>query len=216
MDKVQPSPRIRVLIADDHPVVRQGLASIVSLHEDLDVVGEAGDGEEAIRLFRDLRPDVLMLDLRMPHKNGLAVVSELVESDLAARILIMTTYDSDEDIARVLLAGAKGYLLKDARGADIVEAIRTLAAGGLFLPPQIAAKYVTSSRRPLLTPREAEILRLLADGKSNKTIARLLMIEENTVKTHAKKVFEKLGAANRTEAFAIAVKRGLVRPASSS
>jgi len=205
-----PHPAVRTLIADDHEMVRQGLAGILRSRAGIEVVGETGDGEETVALYDRLRPDVLILDLRMPRLDGLGVVTRVRALDANARILIVTTYDTDEDITRSLRAGARGYLLKDAPSDEIVTAVRTVARGEMYLPPQVAARFVASSSRPELTPREHQILTLIAAGQSNKEIGRALSIEETTVKTHIKSLFGKLGVSSRTEALAEGTRRGLV------
>lgn len=203
----------RVLIADDHGVVRHGLNAIIGLQPGLEVVGMAADGEEALRLYFELAPDVLVLDLRMPRLDGVEVVRRITARQPDARILIVTTYDTDENISQALRAGAKGYLLKDSSNEQIADAIRAVGAGEVFLPPAVAAKFVASSLRPELSRRELQILGLMARGLSNKLIARELSIEETTVKTHATSLFVKLGVRSRTEALAEAARRGLTAPA---
>jgi len=205
-----PAPRIRVILADDHPVVRDGLAAIVNQQPDMQVVAEAGDGEEAVRLYAQHRPDVMVLDLRMPRKDGVAAVEEVLELDPKARLLIMTTYDGDEDIFRSLSRGAKGYLLKDAPRQEILAAIRAVSEERPYTSSAIAAKAIHRMGRPTLTPRELDVLRQLAQGRSNKDIARRLSITEGTAKGHVKSILTKLDAMSRTEAVAVAHKRGLV------
>lgn len=202
--------KIRVLLADDHPIVRDGLAAIINLQADLEVVAETGDGEAAIARYEALRPDVLVLDLRMPKADGLTVVQQLLAKFADARILVMTTYDGDEDIFQCLRAGARGYLLKDAPRQEILDAIRTVAAGGQYTSPTVAEKALQRMARPSLTQREVEVLGELAQGRSNKDIARRLTITEGTAKTHVKSILTKLDAMSRTEAVAIAHQRGLI------
>ena len=204
------APKIRVILADDHPVVRDGLATIVNQQTDMQVVAEAADGAEAIELYAQHHPDVMVLDLRMPRKDGVAVVEEVLASDPKARLLIMTTYDGDEDIFRSLSRGAKGYLLKDAPRQEILAAIRAVSQERPYTSSAIAAKAIDRMNRPTLTPRELDVLQQLAAGRSNKDIARRLSISEGTAKGHVKSILTKLDAMSRTEAVAVAHKRGLV------
>ncbi len=203
--------KIRVILADDHPVVRDGLATIVNQQTDMAVVAEAADGEEAVRLYAEHRPDVMVLDLRMPRQDGAAVVEQVLERDPKARLLIMTTYDGDEDIFRSLSRGAKGYLLKDAPRQEILTAIRAVSEGRPYTSSAVAAKALRRLSKPTLTPRELDVLQQLAEGRSNKDIARRLSISEGTAKAHVKSILTKLDAMSRTEAVAVAHKRGLVR-----
>lgn len=202
---------IRVILADDHPVVRDGLAAIVNQQKDMQVVAEADDGEAAIALYEEHRPDVMVLDLRMPRRDGVAVVEHVLEKHPKARLLIMTTYDGDEDIFRSLSRGAKGYLLKDAPRQEILSAIRAVANDQPYTSSAIAAKALQRMGRPSLTQRELDVLQQLAEGRSNKDIGRRLSISEGTAKTHVKAILTKLDAISRTEAVAVAHKRGLIR-----
>lgn len=206
----KPKP-IRILIADDHAVVRDGLAAILGMQPDMKVVGEASDGEEACTLFAKHAPDVMLLDLRMPKMDGLEVVRRLHSQQPSARIVIVTTYDSDEDIFLSLKAGAQGYVLEDAPRQQILEAIRLVHAGQRYIPANVAIKMAEHVARPELTERELEVLRRMARGESNKEIGAALFISEGTVKTHVKSILTKLEAAGRTEAVAIASRRGLVK-----
>jgi two-component system NarL family response regulator len=205
------SQATRILIADDHTIVREGLAAIIRLQPDLRVAGEAADGEAAIVAFEEHLPDVMLLDLRMPKLQGLEVVRAIRSRHREARIVIVTTYDSDEDIFLCLKAGASGYLLKDAPRQEILDAIRAVHAGDHYIPAHVATKMAEHLARPELTERETETLRLIAVGKSNKEIGTAMFISEGTVKTHVKSVLAKLDAMSRTEAVAIATRRGLVR-----
>lgn len=201
---------IRVLIADDHEVVREGLVAMIDRQVDMHVVAQAADGIEAVRLWREQRPDVALLDLRMPRLDGVGVIGQVRELDPEARILILTTYDGDEDIYRGMRAGAKAYLLKDAPREQLLDCIRSVHAGDTYVPPDVAAKLAAQVAGERLTDRELEILTLLAAGDPNKAIARKLDITEGTVKTHVKSVLAKLGATSRTEAAAVAARRGLI------
>jgi len=202
--------KIRVIIADDHPVVRDGLASIVNQQVDMQVVGEAGDGEAALSLYTTHQPDVMILDLRMPKLDGAAVVQRVLEQFPKARLLIMTTYDGDEDIFRSLSQGAKGYLLKDTPRQEILAAIRAVSEDRPYTSSSVATKAVQRMAKPSLTPRELKVLQHIAEGFSNKEIARRLDITEGTAKTHVKSILTKLDAISRTEAVAVAHRRGLV------
>ena len=206
-----PHGLIRVGIVDDHPVVRDGLAAILGLQPDIKVVGEAATGREACALFDRQRPDVLLLDLKMPGMDGLEVVQTLCAAHPEARIVILTTYGGDEDIFRSLKAGAKGYLLKDAPRQQILEAIRTVHAGGRYLSAAIVSKVAEHALRPELTGREREVLQHMARGESNKEIGAALFVSEGTVKTHVKSILAKLDASSRTEAVTIATRRGIIR-----
>jgi two-component system, NarL family, response regulator len=202
---------IRVILADDHPVVRDGLAAIVNQQKDMQVVAEADDGDIAIALYAEHRPDVMVLDLRMPNRDGLSVVEEVLEKHPKARLLIMTTYDGDEDIFKSLSRGAKGYILKDAPRQEILAAIRAVAVDQPYTSGAIAAKALQRMARPSLTQRELDVLQQLGEGRSNKDIGRRLQISEGTAKTHVKAILTKLDAISRTEAVSVAHKRGLIR-----
>jgi two-component system, NarL family, response regulator len=204
---------ITVVIADDHPVVREGLVAIFKSQNDIKVVAEATNGEEALALCDHHLPDVLLLDLRMPEKDGLQVITELTARRLSKpRVIVMTTYESEEDIRRALKAGAKGYLVKGTAPQQIRESVRRVAAGESLLPANIAAKLAESMSHPELSERERQVLQYMANGRSNKEIGQILYISENTVKAHVKSILTKLDAMGRTEAIAIAIKRGLIKP----
>jgi two-component system NarL family response regulator len=201
---------IRILIADDHPIVREGLTAVLALESDLKVVGQARDGVEACLLYRELSPDILILDLRMPKKDGLEVVVELMSQRPRPRIIVLTNSAKAEDLRRALAAGAKSFLLKGAEPEQICDTIREVFAGKSSLPHDLTAKLVDSMAQPELSPRELQILRQMAIGKSNKEIGQVLYISEYTVKNHVKSILKKLNAMGRTEAIAIASGRGLV------
>lgn len=206
---------IRVIVADDHPIVRSGIVGLIALDDDIEVVGEASDGVEAVELARSLQPDVVLMDLRMPRLTGAGATARLAEELPAVRVLVLTTYESDDDILGAIEAGASGYLLKAAPQEEIVAGIRSVAGGHTVLAPSIAATLVTRMRtateeRPQLSPRELEVLKLVADGLSNPSIARALFIGEATVKTHLLHVFEKLGVSDRTRAVTLALELGLL------
>jgi two-component system NarL family response regulator len=203
---------IRVLIADDHPVVREGLAAILRSEPDLRVVAEATDGVHACALYDQHLPDVVILDLRMPRKDGLQVVTELMSSRRPKpRIIVMTTYETEEDVRRALQAGAKAYLVKGALPEQILETVRRVAGGEALVPARIASVLTESLGHPELSARELQVLCLMAAGDSNKEIGQRLSITEHTVKAHVKAILLKLDAVGRTEAIAIAMKRGLLR-----
>lgn len=206
MDKVT----VRVLVVDDHPVVRDGLASMLETQDDIEVVGQAANGASAVAAYTALRPDVLVLDLRMPKMDGFEAATRVIAADPAAQILIMTTYDGDEDIFRCLRLGAKGYLVKDVPFEEILTAIRVVGGGGQYTSHQVAAKALRRSAQTGLTQRELDVLALLAEGRSNKEIARRLNMGEETVKSHVKAILAKLDAISRTDAVTIAMRRGLV------
>ncbi|CAN5867619.1 response regulator transcription factor [soil metagenome] len=201
---------IRILIADDHLVVREGLVAILNRQSDMTVVGEAGNGHEALEQWRTHRPDVTLMDLRMPEMSGVEAIIAIREEDDKASVIILTTYDSDEDVYRGMRAGAKAYLLKDAHREELLNCIRAVYAGKTVVSPGVAAKLASRLREEQLTPRELDILTLVGQGLSNKLIARALDITEGTVKTHVKNVLEKLDATSRTEALAVAARRGLI------
>src|ERR1041385_869801 len=204
------SAPIRILIADDHTVVRDGLVAIIKQEQDMDVVAESGDGREAVELWKQHRPDVALMDLRMPGLDGVNAIYAIRAADPKARIVVLTTFDGDEDIYRGMRAGAKSYLLKDVRREELFQCIREVHAGRTFVPPAIAAKLAERLPAEELTPRELEVLRLLASGKPNKLIGADLTITEVTVKSHVQAVFKKLNVLSRTEAIAVANRRGLL------
>ncbi|HEX2833168.1 MAG TPA: response regulator transcription factor [Thermoanaerobaculia bacterium] len=200
-----------VLVVDDHSLVRTGVANIISHEPDLEVVAEAANGLEAVQEFERHRPDVTLLDLRMPVMEGVEAVRQIRERDPQAKVIVLTTYDTDDDISRALKAGAKAYVLKDISADGLINCIHDVLAGKTYLAPAAAAKLAEGLTHMSLTPRELSSLRLMADGKTNKEIAQQLGISERTVKTHLSHLFEKLGVTSRTEAVKIASRRGLVR-----
>ena len=200
-----------VLLVDDHALLRTGVANIINQEADLHVVAEAGNGVEALEAYDKFRPDVTLLDLRMPVMEGVEAVRHLREIDPHAKVIVLTTYDADEDIARALQAGAKAYILKDISADALIACVHAVLAGKTYLAPAAAAKLAERVTRIQLTPRELAALRLMADGKAKKEIAADLGISERTVKTHLGHLFEKLGVTSRTEAVKVATRRGLVR-----
>ncbi|WP_329085346.1 response regulator transcription factor [Actinomadura citrea] len=203
--------RLRIIVVDDHTVMRAGVVALLAADPGIEIVGEAGDGRAAIALAERLRPDVALLDLRMPVLDGVAATAEI--GRLGTRVLVLTTYDTDTEIERAIEAGAIGYLLKDTTRDQLVDAIRAAARGETVLAPRVAEKLVARMRRPepaALTAREVEVLRAVADGLSNAEIGRRLVIAEATVKTHLLRVFAKLDVGDRTHAVVVAMDRGLL------
>lgn len=204
-----PQTPIRVLIADDHPIIRNGLVMMVNYKPELEIAAEATNGREAVELFHKHQPDVTLMDLRMPEMGGVDAISTIRQSFPDARIIILTTYDGDENIYRGLQAGAKGYILKDAPLDEIIRAIHTVHGGKKYIPPDVGAKLAERLSQPQLTDREQEVLCLIAEGKSNQEIAVELQILEGTVKFHVNNIFSKLGVNDRTQATLVAIKRGI-------
>lgn len=203
--------RIRILVADDHSVVREGLVSLIKRKADMTVVGEASNGREAVDLWKKHRPDVALLDLRMPELEGVGAIKEIREVDEGARIIVLTTFDGDEDIYRAIKAGAKAYLLKDTAREALMECIRKVHAGETCIAPALAAKLAERVSGEALSTRELEVLQRIAAGRSNKEIGAELFISEGTVKSHVKSIFSKLDVISRTEAVATATRRGLIQ-----
>jgi len=205
------SSTIRVLLVDDHALVRRGLAAIIDMESDMAVVGEADDGQQAVDLWRALRPDVTLMDLRMPRVDGVDAIRGILKLKPDAAVIVLTTFDHDEDIYVGLRAGAKAYLLKDVTPEELFSCIRTVHAGQGYLQPRVAAKLAQRVREHALTDREEQILHRLAAGKSNRAIGEELHITESTVKTHLKHLFSKLDVTSRAEAVALAARRGMIR-----
>jgi DNA-binding NarL/FixJ family response regulator len=202
---------IRLLIAEDHAIVRQGLRTIFTNATNITVVAEAADGEQAVTLFRQHQPDVSLIDLRMPKLEGVGAIAQIRQECPNARLVILTTYDTDEDIYRGLSAGASGYLLKDTTAEELVNAVETVHRGRKYIPPDVAAKLAERMNSSELTDRELEVLHLLARGKSNTEIGTLLTITDGTVKFHLNNIFNKLQVKDRAQAVITALRRGLVR-----
>jgi DNA-binding NarL/FixJ family response regulator len=205
---------VRLLIADDHPIVRAGFEGMLAEKPDLEVVGEAGNGEEAVRLADQLRPDVVLMDLRMPEVDGVEAIGRIKEEHPHVHILVLTTYDSDADILRAIEAGATGYLLKDTPREELFRAIRAAARGEPVLAPSVTARLMQRAKTPsqaALSGREIEVLELVARGKSNRELAKDLHLSEATVKSHLIHIFDKLGVTDRTAAVTVALERGILR-----
>jgi DNA-binding NarL/FixJ family response regulator len=220
--------KIRVLVADDETLVRDGLRAIAELEGDIEIVGDAANGSQAVQLSKTLHPDVVLMDIRMPEMDGLAATRAIMREPSPPRVLVLTTFDSDESVYQAMKAGASGFLLKDVRRGQLTEAIRTAAAGDTLLAPAITRRLIEQfCRQPApsdeppaqltgLTARELEVLRLVGRGQSNTTIAGTLFIAETTVKTHVAHILTKLGLADRAQAVVLAYETGLVRPGEAS
>jgi two-component system NarL family response regulator len=207
----KPSLPIRILVAEDHTVVRDGIVAILKQEPDMQIVGDTSDGQQAIELWQRHRPDICLMDLRMPIVNGVSAIERIRAIEPTANIIVLTTYDGDEDIYRAMRAGAKSYLLKDVRREELFQCIRSVHAGRSYLLPSVAAKLAERLASEDLTPREREVLQLLAQGRSNKLIGAELSISEVTVKSHVQALFRKLNVLSRTEAIAVAERKGLLR-----
>jgi DNA-binding NarL/FixJ family response regulator len=201
--------KIRVVCADDHPLVRKGLAAIIAQESDLELVAEAQNGREAVELYRQHRPDVLLMDLRMPELDGINATRTILTEDPTAKILALTSYDGDQDLFQALEAGVRGYLLKETLHVEIIDAIRSVHAGRKLVPTDMV-NPAEPALRSALTPREIEVLKHIAQGLSNKEIGQLLGTAAGTVKIHVQNILEKLQAADRTQAVTIALRRGIV------
>ncbi len=203
--------RIRVLVADDHVTVLEGLVAIIGRQPDMVVVAQASNGREAVDLWQEQQPDITLLDLRMPVLDGVKAIDEIRHLDTSARIIVLTTFDTDTDISQAIKAGASGYLLKDAPREELLTCIRKVNSGETALPPLLVSKLAAGITNDPLTNRELEVLSLLARGKSNKEIGADLFISETTVKSHLRRIFNKLNVLSRTEAITVASRRGLIR-----
>jgi DNA-binding NarL/FixJ family response regulator len=205
------SKRIRVLVADDHSIVRQGLVALINRNRAMKVVAQAGDGNAAVQEYTRHRPDICLIDLRMPRMDGVEAIRTICQKDPGANVIVLTTFDDDEDIYRALLYGAKAYLLKDICRKDLIENITAVHNGMTRIPNRVALKLATHLANRKLTMREMEVLQLLCAGMSNKEIANELEVKEGTVKIHVNHLLQKLKASTRTEAARVALKRGLIR-----
>lgn len=201
---------IRIMIADDHPIVREGLTAIIDRREDMSVVGQANDGKAALEVFRETQPDITLMDIRMPHMDGIATITQLRSEFPDARIIVLTTFDSEEEVYRGLQAGAKAYLLKDSPRDELLDAIRAVHDGERRIPTHVATKLAQRISQPFLTPREGDVLRLMVAGNSNMDIAKSLYIAEGTVKAHVNSILDKMNVNDRTQAVTAAIRRGLV------
>ena len=202
--------KIRVLSVDDHPLLSEGIAAIINSQADMMVVSQAATGTEAIQQYRELQPDVTLMDLRLPDVSGIDAMIAIRTEFPEARIIVLTTFEGDVEIQRALQAGARAYLLKNMPPSEILDVIRQVRAGKKRVPPEVAAQLAEHMSDEELTPREVEVLRKIAEGNRNRDIAELLFISEETVKVHIKHIMDKLGAKDRTQAIAIAVRRGII------
>ncbi len=203
--------KIRVLVADDHFIVRIGLMSVVNTEPDMRVVGEAADGAQAVEIFWKTNPDLVLMDLRMPIKDGIEATKEIRSKQPDARILMLTTFDGDTDIHRAIQAGAQGYILKNSTGDKLIPAVRAVAAGEKWIPKEIAFRLASRKLFEDLTPRELQVLQQMAKGLANKEIGDILDISGHTVKDHLKNILGKLRVADRTEAVTVALQRGIIQ-----
>jgi DNA-binding NarL/FixJ family response regulator len=208
---VTDAARIRVLSVDDHPLLREGIGALVNAQPDMELVAQAGTGREAAEQYRAQKPDVTLMDLRLPDMSGVDALSAIRREFPDARVVMLTTFEGDVEIQRALSAGARGYLIKSMPPDELVEAIRQVHAGRKRIPTEVAAQLAEHAGEETLTAREIEVLRLVADGNRNKDVGERLFISEETVKVHVKHVMEKLGASDRTEAVAIAIRRGIIQ-----
>jgi DNA-binding NarL/FixJ family response regulator len=206
-----PTDKIRLLVADDHVTVLEGLVAIIGRQPDMQVVAAASNGREAVDLWRANRPDVTLLDLRMPILDGVGAIQEIRQREFSARVIVLTTFDTDADLSKAIKAGAKGYLLKDAPREELLSCIRRVHSGETVIPPTLVTKLTASLTAEPVTDRELEVLAQLARGSSNKEISTTLNISESTVKSHLRNIFTKLNVLSRTEAIATASRQGLVK-----
>jgi DNA-binding NarL/FixJ family response regulator len=204
-------PKTRILVADDHFIVRIGIVSLVDTEPDMEVVGEAADGAQAVEQYNRLKPDLILMDLRMPLKSGIEATAEIRRKHPEARVLMLTTFDGDEDIHRALEAGAHGYVLKSATGAALIPALRAVAAGEKWIPEDVAARLSAREMFQELTPREVQVLQHLAKGLANKEIADALNISDHTAKDHISNIISKLRVVDRTEAVTTGLQRGIIQ-----
>ena len=202
---------IRILVADDHYVVRMGITALVNTEADMEVVGEAADGNQAVEMFQRLNPNLVLMDLRMPAKDGIAATKDIRTTNPNARVLMLTTYDGDTEIHRAMEAGAQGYVLKNSTGDKLIPALRAVAAGEKWIPKEIASRLAARKMFEELTPRELQVLQQMARGLANKEIGDVLKITEHTVKDHLKSILGKLRVADRTEAVTVALQRGIIQ-----
>ena len=203
--------KIRVLVVDDHFVVRMGLIAVMNTEPDMEIVGEAADGKQAVEMFQKCNPDLVLMDLRMPVKDGIAATQEIRNKQPSARVLMLSTHDGDEEIHRALHAGAQGYVLKNSTGDKLIPALRAVAAGEKWIPKEIATRLAARKLFEELTPRELQVLQQMAKGLANKEIGDVLKITEHTVKDHLKNILGKLRVADRTEAVTVALQRGIIQ-----
>jgi len=203
--------KVRVLVADDHFIVRIGLIALVNTEPDMQVVGEAADGSQAVEMFLKLGPDLVLMDLRMPVKDGIEATKEIRGKEPNARVLMLTTFDGDTDIHRAMQAGAQGYVLKNSTGDKLIPALRAVAAGEKWIPKEIATRLASRKLFEELTPRELQVLQQMAKGLANKEIGDVLNITGHTVKDHLKNILGKLRVADRTEAVTVALQRGIIQ-----
>ncbi len=201
---------MKILIVDDHPLLRAGIAAVIGGESDMTLVGEASNGREALERFRELRPDVTVMDLQMPELDGVAATAAIIEEWPDARVIMLSTYRGDAQAYRALKAGACGYMLKSTVRTDLLNALRTVHAGRRHIPPEIAAELAEHMIESALSGRELEVLKLVAAGNTNKAVATSMFVSEDTVKSHMKNISSKLGANDRTHAVMIAVKRGII------
>jgi len=209
MISMNPEQRTRILVVDDHPLLRLGVAAIIDAQSDMRVIAQAGSGEEVVRLFRKHRPDITMMDLRLPGMSGLEALRAIRQEDPHAKCLVLTTYEGDEDIHQALAAGALGYIIKGMSHETLVDALRRVRSGSLFLPPPVMRSLADRTPNLDLSPREREVLSLMVRGESNKEIANELGITEATVKCHVSVILQRLGVNDRTQAVIAALQRGL-------